>query len=169
MRIYSGKKFEVFVEKVQLPNGKERRLEYVRHRGSAVIVPRIQDDLLMIRQYRPVISKWILEFPAGSIEEGEDPEITARRELVEEVGYEAGKLTKLFSFYPSPGISTELMHVFLAEDLKYVGESPEDYEVIETFRVNAGEAIKLLEEGKIDDGKTALALLYLKHRGLIDL
>jgi len=92
----------VFVEKVQLPNGKERRLEYVRHRGSAVVVPRIQNDLLMIRQYRPVISKWILEFPAGSIEEGEDPEITARRELVEEVGYEAGKLTKLFSFYPSP-------------------------------------------------------------------
>lgn len=168
MRIYAGKKFEVHVEKIRLPNGKERRLEYVRHRGSAVIVPRIQDELIMVRQYRPVIGKWILEFPAGSVEEGEDPETTARRELVEEVGYEAGKLVELFNFYPSPGVSTELMHVYLAEDLKYVGERPEDYEVIEITKLKASEALKLVGEGKIVDGKTVLALLYLKHTGLIN-
>ncbi|AEB95477.1 MAG: NUDIX hydrolase [Metallosphaera sp.] len=169
MKIFSGKKFEVHVEKVSLPNGKERQLEYVKHRGSVVLVPLLEDKVIMIKQYRPVIGKWIYEFPAGTIDEGEDPETTAKRELIEETGYEAGSLTKLLSFYPSPGITNEVMHLYLASDLKYVGARPEEYEVIKVEPMEFKDLENLVINGSIEDGKTIIGVLYVKYKGVLNL
>ncbi|QKR00379.1 NUDIX hydrolase [Metallosphaera tengchongensis] len=168
MKVFSGKKFEVHVDKVGLPNGKERELEYVKHRGSAVIIPILEDKLILIRQYRPVIGKWIYELPAGSVEEEEDPLSTAKRELVEETGYEAEDLREILRFYPSPGITTELMHLYLAHGLKYVGAKPEEYEVIQVIPLKFTEVKNLLDKGEIEDGKTLIAIYYLMNKGILD-
>ncbi len=163
MKVFSCKKFEVHVEKVKLPNGKERELQYVKHRGSSVVIPVLNGKLILIKQYRPVIGKWIYEFPAGTVEENEDPLTTAKRELVEEIGYEAKEMLHLFDFYPSPGITNELMHMYLAKDLTYVGSHPEEYEVIEPFPVTLNEALVMLRKGEIVDAKTMIGILYLEN------
>lgn len=161
MKIYSGKKFEVEIEKFQLPNGKIRETEFVKHRGSSVILPILDDNqIVLIRQYRPVINKWIYELPAGTVEEGEDPLETAKRELIEETGYQAGKIIHLIDFYPSPGVSSELMHVYLATNLKLVGAHPEEYEVIEIKKVSRNEIIQMIRNKEINDAKTLASLLY---------
>ncbi len=168
MKVFSCKKFEVHVEKVKLPNGKERELQYVKHRGSSVVIPILDGKLILIKQYRPVIGKWIYEFPAGTIEENEDPLTTAKRELIEEIGYEAKEIVHLFDFYPSPGITNELMHMYLAKGLTYVGSHPEEYEVIEPFPVTLEEALSMLTRRDIEDAKTVIGVLYLdKNRHLI--
>ncbi|ACP39485.1 NUDIX hydrolase [Saccharolobus islandicus] len=163
MKIFSGKKFEVHIDKVKLPNGYERELEFVKHRGSVVIIPKINNEIILIRQFRPVIDKWIYELPAGTIEDGEDPLNTANRELIEEIGYEAGKLKEIISFYASPGITTEYMRLYLAEDLRYVGAKPEPYEIIEPIRLSIEEAIKMIRERKIEDAKTIIGIFTLKE------
>ncbi|AOL17045.1 NUDIX hydrolase [Sulfolobus sp. A20] len=163
MKIFSGKKFEVHVEKTKLPNGYERELEYIKHRGSVVIIPRLDDEkVVLIKQYRPVIGKWIYELPAGTLEENENPIEAAERELIEEVGYKAEKLTEIVGFYSSPGISSEYMRLYLAENLKYVGARPEPYEIIEPIEVKIEDAINMIKEKKIEDAKTIIGLLILK-------
>ncbi|AWR98891.1 NUDIX hydrolase [Metallosphaera hakonensis] len=170
MKVFSGRKFEVHVDKVVLPNHRERTVEYVKHRGSVVLIPMLhEDEIVMIYQYRPVIGKWIYELPAGTMEEGEDPLATAKRELIEETGYEATSLTELLSFYPSPGITNEIMHIYLARDLRYVGAKPEEYEVIEVKPMKFNEIESLIMDGTIQDGKTVLGILYLKNKGIPNL
>ncbi|MEM0304544.1 MAG: NUDIX hydrolase [Saccharolobus sp.] len=165
MKIFSGKKFEVYLEKVKLPNGYEREVEYVNHRGSVVIIPKLSDNkIILIKQYRPVIGKWIYELPAGTLEINEDPLQAARRELIEEIGFEAGKITEIMGFYVSPGVTNEYMRLYIAEDLKYVGAKPEPYEIIEPVEVTINDAINLIRERKIEDAKTIIGVLTLKTR-----
>ncbi len=131
------------------------------HPGAVVIVPVLDDGrILMVYQYRIGPRDWLYELPAGTIEEGEEPLETARRELVEETGYEAAELVKLFEMYSSPGTSTEVLHVFLARGLRYVGERPERYEAIRTVAVTLDEALEMVRSGVIRDAKTIAALLY---------
>lgn len=131
------------------------------HPGAVVILPLLDGDrVVMLRQYRPGPLEWLYELPAGTVEEGEDPEETARRELVEETGYEAGRLRLLFKVYPSPGVSTEVMYMYLAEDLRYVGARPEKGEFLETVVLGLDEAVDMVRRGEIVDGKTVMLLLY---------
>ncbi|BCU69274.1 NUDIX hydrolase [Stygiolobus caldivivus] len=170
MKIYSSRKFDVEINNFTLPNGKTVEKPYVRHRGSVVIAPFLDNEtIIMIRQYRPIIGKWLIEFPAGTIEEGEQLETTASRELEEEVGYKAGKLQKILSFYVSPGVMTEVMHLYLATKLEKTAQKLEEYEVIEPFEIKLNDAIRLVEDGKIEDGKTILSLLFIsrKYRDLL--
>lgn len=161
MKLFSGKKFEVYLDKFDLPNGKVRETEYIRHRGSAVIIPLIDENTIILeKQFRPIIGKWVYELPAGTIEEGEPPEITAKRELIEETGYDAETLIHLIDFYPSPGVSTELMHLFLAKGLKFVGSKPEEYEVIEIEKKSLDEALEMIKNHEIEDAKTIIGILY---------
>jgi ADP-ribose pyrophosphatase len=168
MRVFKGKKFEVLVEKRNLPNGLQHEVEFVHHNGSAVIVPVLDSgELIMLRQYRPVLGKWIIEFPAGTVEEGETPLQTATRELREETGYDAEDIRELISFIPSPGISDEIMHVFLARGLRPSRSDPEAYEVIDVIKIRLTEALEILNLGQLEDAKTILSLLLLSHRGFM--
>jgi|ECHnycMinimDraft_1075156.scaffolds.fasta_scaffold00344_10 ADP-ribose pyrophosphatase len=161
MRVYSGRKFAVEVEEVILPNGKSVKVESVRHPGSVVVIPLLGDEVILIRQYRPVIGQWILELPAGTLNPGEDVKSAAIRELSEETGYEAEEIREILTFYPSPGISDELMHVFLATRLRAGKARPEEYELITLYPVKLRQALDMVMKGQILDAKTVASLLYL--------
>jgi len=165
MKIFSSPKFDVIIDKFNLPNGKEVEKAYVKHRGSAVIVPFVdKETIIMIKQYRPVVNKWLYELPAGTIDEGENEETTAKRELEEEIGYQAKSVTKLFSFYVSPGVTTEVMHVFVAKELVKTSQHLEEYEVIEPFEIKLRDAVNMVLNGKLEDGKTMLTLLFISQK-----
>ncbi len=130
--------------------------------GKTVAVLPVKDGnkVVLIRQWRAPINDWIYEIPAGVIESGEDPEKAAQRELREETGYIADKLTKLFEGYVAPGYSTEYMYVFLAEKLRYVGASPEAGEIVKTVELPLEKVIEMIKSSEIRDLKTIAAISY---------
>ncbi|MEM1610344.1 MAG: NUDIX hydrolase [Sulfolobales archaeon] len=131
------------------------------HPGAVVIIPLLDNEhILMLKQYRPGPLSWIIELPAGTIEAGEDPRSTAERELLEETGYRAGELIELFKMYSSPGVSSEILYVFLARKLAYEGSSHQEDEAIEVIKVSLREAVNMVSRGDIIDGKTIASLLY---------
>jgi len=161
--VFKGKKISVVVEEIIGKKG-VYTAEIVEHPGAVVILPVKNGKIIMIKQYRPAVRGSILELPAGTIEEGEDPVTCAKRELEEETGYKAGKLKPLGSFYASPGYTSEVLHAFLAEDLIPGKESPEIDEEIEILELKEDELLELIKHGSIRDAKTlsALLLYYLK-------
>jgi ADP-ribose pyrophosphatase len=165
MKIFTSKKFDVEISEFQLPNGKKVEKAYVKHRGSVVIAPFLdRERIIMIRQYRPIVGKWLYELPAGTIEENESEEETAKRELEEEIGYRPNKIFKLLDFFVSPGVTTEKMHLYIATDLIKTEQHLEEYEVIEPFITTLNDALKMVEEEKIEDGKTMLSLLFILRK-----
>ena len=161
--LYRGRIVQFNLENVQLPNGKHAELEIVHHPGGVAVVA--EDDngrLCLIRQYRHAVGGWIWEFPAGKREPNEAPERTAQRELLEEVGVEARDWHKLGEMVPSPGILTEVVHLYYARELSHSSHAHEDEEVIEIHWF-AMEAIEdMVKQGLITDAKTLVALYYLK-------
>ncbi|MBI4008176.1 MAG: NUDIX hydrolase, partial [Planctomycetes bacterium] len=132
--------------------------------GSAAIIPMLPDSrIIIIKQYRYAVKNTLYEIPAGTLEPGETPLQCAHRELKEETGYTAGKMEKLIQFYPSPGISNELMHLFLAKDLKKAGRGGSrtalSDETLAVLEVNMDEAIEMIKNGKIIDAKTICGIL----------
>jgi ADP-ribose pyrophosphatase len=154
------RKFVERVRSVKLPNGKLVKIHEIVHNGSVVIIPIKDNKIILERHYRPVIGKWVYELPAGTIEKGEAPEKCARRELVEETGYVAKKIKKIFVSYPSPGYSTELQHFFLATNLEKSEKHLMVDEVINLKEVTAEEAVEMIKKKKIIDGKTIQAILF---------
>ncbi len=140
--------------------GKTVRRDVVDFGESVVILPLLGDKIILLRQYRVAVGDWLYELPAGVVEEGEDPGETARRELVEETGYEAGKLVKLFSMYLSPGYSNEFMHAYLATDLNYVGARPEYGEEIRVEVYALEKVLELIRSGGVNDAKTIATILF---------
>ncbi len=133
------------------------------HPGAvAILAVDEKGRVLLERQFRPIIGEWIYEVPAGTIEEGENPRETVRRELVEETGYEPGAIEHLVTMYTSPGTSKEKLHIYLAKDLRYRGARPEQDELIETLWIPLDEALEMIKKGEIKDAKTIVALLYYK-------
>jgi ADP-ribose pyrophosphatase len=162
VKILETKKFSVHIKKFILPNGREYESAYVNHRGSVVVIPFLTDnELLMIKQYRPILGKWLIEFPAGTIEENEPPENTARRELIEETGYSPNSLEYVHSFYVSPGITNEKMYIFIAKGLRHVGSKPEYHELIEVIKININDLYELVRKKVIEDGKSLVAVMFL--------
>jgi len=157
---FSGKRIRVYAGMMRGPDGSESYREVVRHPGAVVVLAVREGKVLLIRQYRHAVGKWLLELPAGTLEEGERPEEAAARELAEETGYRAEKLKKLISFYSSPGISDEILHVFLADGLREGAPHREEGEIIENLWVDLGEALKMIERNEIEDAKTIAAVLY---------
>ncbi|MGB9703366.1 MAG: NUDIX hydrolase [Candidatus Micrarchaeia archaeon] len=156
------KKFVYKIEKKKLPNGKIVKIEEVQHNGSVVIIAIENKKIILERQFRPVINKWIYELPAGTIKKGETPEECAKRELIEETGYFPKNLKRVFFSYSSPGYSTEIQYFFLATQLKKVKKNLEKYELIKIKKVSLKEILKLIKDGKIKDGKTIQGLLFFK-------
>ncbi len=162
--IYKGKKINLRLARLKLPDGRSAFREVVEHRGSVAIIPLLDDGrIVLLRQYRPVIGEWILEIPAGTIEPGERPHECALRELEEETGYRAGKITKLLEFYVSPGYTTEKIYLYKAENLQKTKPRPEPYEFLEIVELTLSEALDKILNGDIRDAKTIIALLYLAY------
>ncbi len=161
---YIGKRVNVSIERHRLPNGVIADREIVRFPQSVAVVPLLNDEeIVLIKQYRPAVRGWIYEVPAGIIEGEEDPVEAAKRELVEETGYEAGAVMKILELYLAPGYSTEVIHVFLAHNLRYVGEKPELHEVIEVKRLKLSEVVDMIYSGELNDAKTVASVLFLAY------
>ncbi len=159
-RVFEGRLISVRVDEVELADGTRTTREVVSHPGAVAVVPMLEDGrVVMIRQYRHAAGRVLWELPAGTLEEGEGPEECARRELAEEVGYEAGKLRLLFSTYLSPGYSSELIHVFVASELRETPARAESEERIETVRLSLEEAMAMIERGEVQNAAAICGLL----------
>ena len=143
-----------------LSDGSLHHRQIVRHPGAVTILPMVdKEHICLIRNYRISVDATLIELPAGTREPGETPEFTARRELIEETGYEAGNLLPLHQFFLSPGILDERMHLFLATDLKLVGANREAGEEIENLVVTLAESMEMIRTGQIQDAKTIVGIL----------
>lgn len=162
--IYKGRVLDITLETASLPDGRDIELEIIHHPGGACALPVYENgDLLLIRQFRHAAGGIIWEVPAGRIDDGEEPEACARRELAEEGGVTAGKLRKLGQFYSTPGFCTEVIHIFLATELEKCGQKLEEDEYLETTRIPFEKAIDMVFKGEINDSKTMLAILLARE------
>lgn len=158
--IYKGRVVSLRVDTVQVPDGRTTTREVVEHRGAVAIVPLLGlDKVLMVRQYRRAVDDVLIEIPAGTLEPGEAVEICAARELEEETGYVAGKIEPLFSQYLAPGYSQEVLHVFLAQDLRKTKQNTERDEFIEVLEVKISDIYSMIQKKQIKDAKTIAGLL----------
>jgi ADP-ribose pyrophosphatase len=161
-RIYTGTLLKLNADRVSLSGGKTSFREYVSHQGAAAAIPFVSDDeIILIKQYRYAISDNLLEIPAGIIEKGENPEETIKRELIEETGYKANIVQYLGWFYPSVGYTDEKIYLFKAGELQLTDNKRD--EEIELEKVSFKKAISMIEDGKITDGKTIIAILTCHH------
>ena len=159
--VYRGRLLQVLEDEVQLPDGKPARREYVRHPGACAMVPLLGErTVVLVRQFRYPMGRHFLEIPAGKIDQGEDPLDTARRELREECGYEAGSWRHFTTIHPCIGYSDERVEMFLARDLKHVGHALDDGEFLEVVPVALDQALEWIRDGKITDQKTVIGLLW---------
>ena len=163
--VFRGRVVGVRVDTAEMPDGRTARREVVEHQDSVVIVPvDSNDELVLVRQFRYPVGETLLEAPAGNVEEGEEPEECAQRELQEEIGHRAESLERLGSFWMSPGFCTEKMHAFVARGLSPSSLAPDDDENIEVVRRPLSQARALIERGEIRDAKTIAALLMMCGR-----
>lgn len=157
--IYRERRFSLRVCDVSFGGGSADRRAVVIHHGSVVILPITNDGhVVMIENKRWQIGARILELPAGTIDRSEDPLVCASRELVEETGYRAGQLEHLQSICALPGLTTEVMHVYLARELTWVGQSLQDDEDIRVQLLTLDDLRKRITRGAIIDGKTLAVL-----------
>lgn len=163
-QIYQGKIVNLQVDDVILPNGNTAKRELIHHSGAVAVIPITKDNkIVFVKQFRKPLEKTLVEIPAGKLEEGEKPEVTAVRELEEETGYTTSNLSFITSFYTSPGFANELMYIYLTNDLKLLDkpiEGDED-EFVEVIELTLEEAKQYIKEEQIHDAKTNYAILYL--------
>jgi 8-oxo-dGTP pyrophosphatase MutT (NUDIX family) len=164
-RHYQGRVISVTVDDVILPNGRQAALEVVHHPGGAAIVA-INDlqQVCLLRQYRYVAGGWIWELPAGKLEPSEPPQETARRELTEEAGVVATDWVSLGSLLSSPGVFSEVIHLYLAQGLSSARPQLEDSEVLEVHWVSFPQACDMALTGELRDAKTAIGVLRAARR-----
>ncbi len=159
-RIYEGKIVSLRVDTVKLPDGNRAKREVIEHSGAVAIVPLVnQREIIMVRQYRQAAGETLLEIPAGTLGQGEDPEACARRELIEEVGCEAGEMTRLFGSYLSPGYSNEMLHTYLATNLTEKPGKRDDDEFMEVVRIELDDVMEMIKQGEIKDAKSICGCL----------
>ena len=161
--VFRGRVLTLNLERVALPNGRVAELEIAHHPGGAAVVALDADGrVCLLRQYRHAAGGWLTELPAGKLDDAEPPLECAQRELAEEAGMEAGRWDKLGEFYSSPGILTEVIHLFLARDLVAVEARPEEHEVFEASWIPLEEATTLAASGQLRDAKTLIGLLWAR-------
>jgi len=164
--IFSGKIIDVQVDDVTLPNGETSKREIVKHPGAVAVIP-VTDDkkIIFVEQYRKPLEQSLIEIPAGKLEQGERPEVTAIRELEEETGYTTNDLTYVTAFYTSPGFANEFIHIYLADSLETLATpvKGDDDEFVEVLELTIDEAVSAVKDGTIQDAKTNYAILYLQN------
>lgn len=158
--IYKGKIVHLFCDTVRLPNGKEATREVIRHVGAAAVVPLTDEgNVILVRQYRYPFSQVMLEIPAGKLDIGEDPIDCAKRELIEETGYDAKEFVHLGAFYPSVAMLNEVIHLFLAKNMTLCETNLDEDEFLHVEQRPLGEVVEAVMRGEIPDGKTQTAIL----------
>jgi len=161
--IYHGRVVKLHVDKVALPDGGTSYREIVDHPGGVAILALDSDNRVpVVRQYRYAFSRVVLEIPAGKREPGEEPFLTAKRELKEEVGAEAASWQDLGTLLPSPGCYGETLYLYLARDLTFGDLSPDEDEFLTVERIPFDELCELCLSGAVQDGKTVAAVLKTK-------
>jgi len=165
-QVYNGRAINVRVDTVQKPSGQRTSREVVEHSECVAVVPvDKQGNVLLVRQFRYPVGKFLLEIPAGGIDPGEDPLDAVRRELQEEIGYFPERIERLGGFYAIPGYGTEYLHCFLATNLVPSRLVAEDTDEIELVPIPVNEIPKLIASGEICDAKSIAGLLiYLSNR-----
>ena len=164
--VYKGRIFQLEIDVVKLPTGHTIDMEIVRHPGSVVLLPIPEPgNIILIRQYRYTIDRWIWELPAGSLKAGEDPDTAAARECEEEIGLAPGRVIRLRGYYPTPGFCDEEMIYYRCEDLRPPAPDStakkDDDEEIEPRTFTLDEARALIHSGEIVDLKTLAGLSLL--------
>jgi ADP-ribose pyrophosphatase len=163
--LLKGRAFAIRRDWLKAPDGREAKFDIIEHGGSVVIVPLDADgNLLFVRQYRHATGQDLLELPAGTLEENEDPDVCAAREIREETGFAAGKLERLGQFYLAPGYSTEFMVVYLATDLRHDPLEADADEFLSVERIPVAQAIEMARRGEVPDAKSLAALFLCQGR-----
>ncbi|MBU5426646.1 NUDIX hydrolase [Tissierella pigra] len=162
-KLYEGKILNLRVDTVEIPDKKYSKREIIEHPGGVAIVTLTDDNsIILVKQYRKAVEKFLLEIPAGKLEVNEEPRETAVRELKEETGLEAQKIEYITEFYTSPGFCNEKIYLFLATDLMEGEPNPDTGEFIEIVKYSMDEVVKMVDRGEIIDSKTIIGINFAK-------
>jgi len=170
--VFTGRVFEVVVDRVRLPHGAIVEMEVVRHGASVVLIPIDADGrILLVRQYRYAVDRWLWELPAGGVETDEAPEEAAAREAAEEIGLRPGTIARLGAFYPTPGFCDETMLFFELRNLRPPGQGDpgvhlDEDEDLEVRAFTEEEIRALIARGEIQDMKTVVGLTLIEDRSV---
>lgn len=163
LNVFKGRVLTLNLERVRLPNGRVAELEIAHHPGGAAVVALDSEGrVCLLRQFRHAAGGWLMELPAGKLD-GHEPALDcARRELEEEAGMQAARWDKLGEYFSSPGVLTEVIHLFLARGLEPVDARPEEHEVFEARWLPLEEAVAMAEQARLQDGKSVVGLLWAR-------
>ncbi len=162
--VFRGLKIDLALQSVVLADGSIADREVVVHRGAVALVPMVDENhVCLVRNDRHAVGETLLEVPAGTIDEGETPDQTAQRELAEETGYRAGRITRIRDWFVSPGVMTERMFLYLCEDLQPGPTDHQPDEWLQTVILSWDDALAMAHDGQIQDAKSILALLISDH------
>lgn len=157
--VFRGKIFDIKHDEVELSNGAHSFRDIILHPGGVVIVAQKGEKVLLVRQYRYAVSQAMYELPAGKLEYGEDPFEAAKRELHEETGYEAEDWESLGFIHTTAGICNEKLYLFKAKVSDFVGQNPDENEIIDYFEFDKTEVFDMIKRGEINDAKTLCGLM----------
>lgn len=163
-RVFDGKVVKLRLDTVELPNKKYTKREIVEHNGGvAILAVTKSDEIILVKQFRKAAEDFLLELPAGKIENNEKPIECAKREFKEETGFEADKFEKIYEFYTSPGFCNEKIYLYKASGLVQTGDNPDEDEFIDLLFINIHQAKEMINTGQISDSKTIIGILSYLH------
>lgn len=165
-QIFQGRVISLQVDTVRLPNGETATREIVRHPGAVAVLALVGDTMLVVEQFRKPLEKMQIEIPAGKLDAGEEPEAAALRELEEETGYRANKMEHLQSFSTSPGFAEEVIHLYFTDDLEKGEVHLDEDEFLTCEGITLQQAMDYIQDGRICDAKTLLAVYAWRMRTL---
>jgi len=158
--VFDGTLLQVYVDEVKLPDGSRSTRDWIKHPGASAVVPVFQDgSIMLLKQFRYPPRKLFIEVPAGKIDEGESPRITALRELEEESGFTCKNLEQVGSLFPAIGYADEEIFVFVGWNLEESGKQTDDDEFLINHKIHFSDALKLIESGEIKDAKTITSII----------
>jgi len=161
--VFDGRLLQVYVDDVQLPDNTVSTRDWIKHPGASAVVPVFEDGTIMLlKQFRYPPRKVFIEVPAGKLDEGEPPEETAKRELLEETGISCSSISEAGSFFPAIGYADEEIFVFVAWGLTEQAKNVDDDEFLLNHRVPFADALKMISTGEISDGKTICSIIKAK-------